>query len=54
MFCLADFEEQARQSMQKSAFEFYSYGASRQQTLKDNGEAFSRYVCVCTATAHAQ
>ena len=42
MFCLSDFEEKAKEIVDKSAWDFYFSGADHQQTLRDNEEAFSR------------
>ena len=44
--CLADFELHFNNSLDKSARDYYSLGASQQQTLKDNVEAFMRYMYV--------
>ena len=51
MFCLADFEAHAREALGRNAWDYYSSGANRQQTLRDNEEAFSRcgnnYILPC-------
>lgn len=44
MFCLADYEEKAKGKLDKGAWDYYSSGANQQQSLRDNVEAFSRYV----------
>ena len=44
--CLADFEVHFNNSLDKNAREYYSSGANQQQTLRDNVEAFMRYVYV--------
>ena len=45
MFCLADFEEKAKENLDKRVWDYYASGANQQQSLRDNVEAFSR----CTA-----
>ena len=42
--CLADFEAHFKTSLNKNALDYYSSGANQEQTLKDNMEAFTRYV----------
>ena len=42
--CLADFEVHFKNSLNKNALDYYSSGANQEQTLKDNMEAFTRYV----------
>ena len=42
MFCLADFEKQARARLDDNAWGYYSSGADQEQTLRDNELAFSR------------
>lgn len=44
MLCLANFEEKAKQNLDKEAWDYYSSGADLQQSLRDNVEAFSRYI----------
>ena len=46
--CLADFEKYFYNFLDKNARDYYSHGANQEQTLKDNVEAFMRYVCVYT------
>jgi len=43
MFCLPDFEEHAKKTLSKNAWDYYTSGANQEQTLRDNVEAFSRY-----------
>ena len=43
--CLADFEVHFNNSLDKNVRDFYSSGANQEQTLRDNAEAFMRYVC---------
>ena len=42
--CLADFEVHFKNSLNKNVLDYYSSGANQEQTLKDNMEAFTRYV----------
>ena len=42
--CLTDFEVHFKNSLNKNALDYYSSGANQEQTLKDNMEAFTRYV----------
>ena len=42
--CLPDFEECFSHSLDKSACDYFSAGAGHEQTLKDNVEAFNRFV----------
>ena len=42
--CLADFEVHFNNSLDKSTRDYYSSGANQQQTLRDNVEAFMRYM----------
>ena len=44
--CLADFEVCFNNSLDKSTHDYYSSGANQEQTLKDNVEAFMRYMYV--------
>lgn len=46
MFCVADFESHARAVLGKKVLDFYSSGANRQQTLRDNVEAFKRCIAM--------
>ncbi len=42
MFCVADFEANAKQSLDKNAWDYYSSGAIHGETVRDNVEAYSR------------
>ena len=42
--CLTDFENFARSKLKSNAWGYYSAGANEEQTLKDNQEAFHRYI----------
>ncbi len=42
MFCVADLEANAKQSLSKKAWVYYSSGAIHRETLRDNVEAYSR------------
>ena len=44
MFCLQDFEEHAKRTLDTNTWCFHSTGAMNEQTLKDNIEAYSRYI----------
>ena len=50
--CLADFEVHFNHSLNKNALGYYSTGANQEQTLKDNVEAFMRYVCTYVYTVN--
>ena len=41
--CLVDFEEHFLKSLDRNARDYFTSGANREQTLKDNVEAFSRF-----------
>ena len=41
--CMKDFEEFAKASLTKNAYDYYSSGADEQQTLQENEVAFKRY-----------
>ena len=41
--CLTDFEMYFSDSLDRNARDYFSCGASQEQTLKDNVEAFMRY-----------
>ena len=42
MACIEDFEEHAFSILDKNARDYYKSGADKEQTLKDNVEAFRR------------
>ena len=42
--CVEDYEEEARLRLDRNAWSYYSSGADSQQTLKDNVDAFARWV----------
>ncbi len=42
MFCVADFEGNAREVLDRNSWDYYSSGAIHEQTLRDNVEAYSR------------
>ena len=44
MFCLSDFEEFARSQLDRNAWGYFSSGADAEQTLRDNEQAYSRYI----------
>ena len=46
LVCVADFEKKARQLIPKMALDYYCGGADDEQTLRDNMEAFKRFVTV--------
>ncbi|GBL97603.1 Hydroxyacid oxidase 1 [Araneus ventricosus] len=46
MLCLRDFEEYAKNNMERKAYEFYSQGAEREVTLRENLRAFTRFTFV--------
>ena len=43
MHCVSDFEQYARKQLDSNAWGYYSSGASTEQTLRDNQEAFQRF-----------
>ena len=46
--CVGDFESRARKCLPIAIHDFIETGATELQTLRDNVQAFSRYVCnVC-------
>ena len=45
LVCVADFEKKAKQLIPKMALDYYCGGADDEQTLRDNMEAFKRFVC---------
>ena len=45
--CVGDFESRARKCLPKAIHDFIASGATELQTLRDNVQAFSRYVCKC-------
>jgi (S)-2-hydroxy-acid oxidase len=42
--CVEDYEEGARQKLDRNAWAYYSSGATTERTIKDNINAFSRYI----------
>ena len=44
--CLTDFEMYFNDLLDRNARDYFSCGASQEQTLKDNVEAFMRYVYI--------
>ena len=42
--CVNDFEELARKTLPKYAYDFYASGANEEFTLKENCEAYKRYI----------
>ncbi|XP_055951120.1 2-Hydroxyacid oxidase 1-like [Argiope bruennichi] len=46
MLCLKDFEEYAKNTMDRKTYAFYSQGAEREVTLRENLRAFTRYTFV--------
>ena len=42
--CLADFETHFKHCLDKNARDYFSSGANQEQTLKDNVQAFSRWI----------
>ena len=42
MFCLADFEANARQTLDRISWDYCSTGAMHGESLRDNLEAYSR------------
>ncbi|XP_048587238.1 glycolate oxidase 5 isoform X1 [Nematostella vectensis] len=40
--CLTDFQDQAKDSLSKIAYEYFSSGAENEETLRENREAFKR------------
>ena len=40
--CLKDFENEAGQKLDRNAWNYYSSGAMRQNTLEDNSQAYNR------------
>ena len=51
MFSLANFEERAKEIMDKEAWDYYASGANLQQSLRDNVEAFSKYIASYSTNA---
>ena len=43
LVCLDDYEQLAKDKLDRNAYNYYSSGASNQQTLRDNVQAFKRY-----------
>ena len=43
MFCISDFEKFARTHLDRNAWGYYSSGANKEQTLRDNEQAFFRF-----------
>ena len=48
--CLKDFEAHFNQSLGRNECDYFSRGATQEQTLRDNVEAFMRYVATHTRT----
>jgi len=46
IFSLVDLETHAHATLDKNAWEYFSMGASQQQTLIDNRDAFKRLVYI--------
>ena len=44
LVCVNDFEELARKTLPKYAYDFYASGANEEFTLKENCEAYKRYI----------
>ena len=44
MFYLQDFKDHAKKTLDTDTWCFHSTGAMNEQTLKDNIEAYSRYI----------
>lgn len=44
LVCLQDYEEHASKILPPFVLDFYRGGADQEQTLRDNREAFKRYV----------
>ena len=42
--CLRDFETHFNQSLGRNECDYFSRGATQEQTLRDNVEAFMRYI----------
>ena len=42
--CVNDFEELARKTLPKYAYDFFASGANEELTLKENSEAYKRYI----------
>lgn len=43
LVCVADYEEKAKETIPKMAFDYYQSGAGDELTLKLNKTAFNRY-----------
>ena len=46
ILCLADLEAHAKAVLDRNAWGHYSGGANHEQTLRDNTEAFARWISV--------
>ena len=42
--CLEDFEKEAERKLDLNAWGYYQSGAMKEETLRDNVEAYSRYL----------
>ncbi len=40
--CLEDFEKEASQKLDRNAWNYYSSGSVRENTVKDNAQAYNR------------
>ena len=47
--CVSDFEKYAQMKLDSNAWGYYSSGANMEQTLRDNKEAFQRYIAIHTS-----
>lgn len=47
LVCVEDFQREAMQKLGKNARNFYSSAADDEITMKDNVDAFSRYIINC-------
>ncbi|GIZ04033.1 hydroxyacid oxidase 1 [Caerostris extrusa] len=46
MLCLKDFEEYAEKTMDRKSWAFFSQGAERELTLRENLRAYTRYALI--------
>lgn len=44
LVCVNDYEQEACRRLDRNAWGYYSSGADDQQSLKDNVDAFTRYI----------